>query len=91
MSKPKGSGYFSAGFGFLFLIAFISSFFFDLTSLSPYLIFQIWLIFAAMILLIWGLIRVKTGENKWKIGQPTLNFIVGIVGVTIALLAIVKQ
>ena len=86
MPQPKGSGYFSLCFGFLFLGTFIISFIYDFSTLNPYLIFQIWLLFTSIILLTWGVSRIKNGENNWHIGQPTINFTVGIIGVTIALL-----
>ena len=79
------------GFGVLFFIALYSSFVFDLRSLSPYVIFQAWLSFAGAILVVWGVVRVLTGAKGWRIGQPTINFVVGIIGATIALLALVKQ
>lgn len=84
--NPKGSGYFSLFFSIIFLFAFIGSFVYDFTVLNSYLVFQTWLIFTATILFIWGFSRVKGVNNDWKIGQPTINFVVGMIGVTIALL-----
>jgi len=42
-------------------------------------------------LLAWGFVRVRNGEPGWQIGQPTINFVVGVMGATVALLALVKQ
>ncbi len=44
---------------------------------------------ATLILLAWGINRVSKGRDDWTVGQPTINFVVGILGVTIAILAIV--
>jgi hypothetical protein len=38
--KPNGSGWFAAGSGAVFLIAFICSFIWDLTRIPPYLLFK---------------------------------------------------
>ena len=87
--KPKGSGWFAIASGGLFLAAFLSSFVWDLTQVSPYAVFKAWLIVASLILLGWGINRVKNGRDEWTVGQPTINFVVGIIGATIAILAIV--
>ena len=87
--KPKGSGWFAAGSGAVFLIAFICSFIWDLTKIPPYLLFKAWLLIATAILLGWGVRRIETGRNDWTVGQNTINFVVAIVGATIAILAIV--
>ncbi len=90
--KPQGSGYFALSAGLLFLGAFITSIAFDLRTISLYGAFQAWLLFAAAILVIWGAARVRTGAKQdFRIGQNTINFVVAIVGATIALLALVKQ
>jgi peptidoglycan/LPS O-acetylase OafA/YrhL len=86
--KPKGSGWFAAGAGTLFLTAFILLFFFDPRDLDPHILFMGWLIFAAAILLIWGIKRIKKGRDDWTVGQDTINFVVAIVGATIAILTI---
>ena len=87
--KPKGSGWFAIGSGILFLVALVCSFIWDLSQISPYAVFKAWLAIASLILLGWGINRVLKGRDEWTIGQPTINFVVGIVGATIAILAIV--
>ena len=89
MPKPKGSGYFAAAFGALFAVTFIVSLSVKLYRLCPYYAFQGWLVFAAVTLIVWGGVRIVTGEASRRVGQDTINFVVGIVGVTIALLALV--
>ena len=91
MSKTKGSGWFSLCVGVAFIITLAISAAHDLRTVDVYRAFQAWLFFAAAILVVWGAIRVKRGEDGWEIGQPTLNFVVGIIGATVALLALIKQ
>jgi hypothetical protein len=87
--RPKGSGWFAVGSGVVFLVAFICSFKWDLSKIPPYALFKAWLLIATAILLSWGINRVVKGRDDWTIGQNTINFVVGIVGATIALLTIV--
>jgi hypothetical protein len=87
--KPKGSGWFAVGSGVVFLVAFICSFKWELSKISPYLLFKAWLVIATAILLAWGARRIRTGRDDWTIGQNTINFVVAIVGATFAILAIV--
>jgi hypothetical protein len=87
--KPKGSGWFAAGAGVLFLVVFICSFVWDLSKIPPYLLFKAWLLLATVILLWWGIRRVQTGRDDRTVGQNTINFVVAIIGVTFAILAIV--
>src|SRR4051812_9574985 len=87
--KPKGSGWFAAGSGVVFLLAFVSSFVWDLSKIPPYLIFKAWLLIATAILLGWGIRRIRTGRDDWTVGQNTINFVVAIIGATMAILAIV--
>src|ERR1700720_903029 len=86
--KPKGSGWFAAGTGVIFLVAFVCSFVWDLSKIPPYLLFKVWLLIATAILLGWGIRRIQ-GRDDWAVGQPTINFVVAILGLTIAILAIV--
>ena len=87
--KPTGSGWFAAGAGVIFLVAFICSFVWDLSKLPPYLLFKAWLLIAAAILLGWGIRRIQKGRDDRTVGQSTINFVVAILGTTIAILAIV--
>ena len=87
--KPKGSGWFAAGSGVVFLVAFICSFVWDLSKIPPYLLFKAWLLIATAILLGWGIRRIRTGRDDWTVGQNTINFVVAIIGATMAILAIV--
>ena len=89
--KPKGSGYFSLFVGIVFALALIGSFVVDLRTISPYWFFRSWLVFASTILVIWGVRRIKSGRNDWTVGQSTLNFVVGVVGATVAIFALITQ
>jgi hypothetical protein len=91
MSRPKGSGWFAAIFGAVFLIAFVCSFIWDLSKISPYMLFKIWLLFAGSVLLSWGINRIKKGSNDNTIGQSTINFVIAIIGATFAILAILLE
>jgi hypothetical protein len=87
--KPKGSGWFAVGSGVGFLVVFFCSLNWDLSKIPPYLLFKVWLLIATAILLGWGARRIKTGRDDWTIGQSTINFVIAIVGATLAILAIV--
>jgi hypothetical protein len=89
--KPKGSGWFSVGVGALFVGVFICSLIWDLSKIAPYTLFKVWVFIAASILLTWGVRRIKTGRNDPTIGQSTINFVIAIVGLTVAILAIVMD
>ena len=92
MPKPVGSGYFAAVCGCLFFVALVVSIVVDLAALNPYVLFQAWLIFAGSLLLVWGVVRVQTGrKGDRRVGQPTINFVVAIIGATFAILAIVME
>jgi hypothetical protein len=89
--KPVGSGYFALVSGVLFLFAFIGSFFIDRAKLDPYVALQVWLVFSAAILVVWGGVRVRTGNGSdYRIGQETLNFVVAIAAATFAIIALIK-
>jgi hypothetical protein len=87
--KPKGSGWFAAGSGVVFLVVFICSFKWDLSKIPPYPLFKAWLLIATAILLGWGIRRIQAGRDDRTVGQSTINFVVAILGATIAILAIV--
>jgi hypothetical protein len=87
--RPKGSGWFAAGAGVIFLVASVCSFVWDLSKIPPYLLFKVWLLIAAAILLGWGIRRIMQGRDDWTVGQNTINFVVAILGLTIAILTIV--
>lgn len=88
--KPKGSGYFAAVVGALYLVAFISSFYIALYqfSLPRQWLLRIWLLFVACSLLWWGVDRVKKGRPDSTIGQDTIALVNSIVSSTIALIAL---
>jgi hypothetical protein len=89
--RPAGSGYLALAAGIVFAAVFASSFVWDLKTFDPHTLFQIWLLFAATVLLSWGGMRIRTGKGgDWRVGQPTLNFVVGLIAVTIALLALTR-
>jgi hypothetical protein len=94
------NGVFAVACGFLYLIVFGGSWLgiINLKTVSPdtlVYLFYVWLLVAAFILLWWGctrIYRVYTGKDPWwRVDQPTMNFVLVIVGATIALLALVKQ
>lgn len=87
--NPKGAGLFAIIFGIVFLSLFICSFIWDLSSIPPYLLFKIWLIFAAIILIGWGVTRLIKLKSKWRISRPTIQFLISIIGITIAILTLI--
>jgi hypothetical protein len=89
--KPKGSGYFSLAVGVVFALALGASFVIDLRTISPYWFFRSWLVFASVILIVWGARRVQDGRDDWTVGQSTLNFVVGVVGATVAIFALLTS
>ena len=89
--KPKGSGWFAAIFGAIFFLIFICSFVWDISNISPYILFKVWVLFSAIVLLSWGFNRIKTGRDDRTIGQSTINFVVAIIGGTFAILAILLE
>jgi hypothetical protein len=86
--KPKGSGYFSAAFGVLFFVAFLGSFFISMKDIPPDWILRAWLVFVAAILIGWGFNRIKRGRPDRTVGQNTINFVIGLVAATMALLSL---
>lgn len=90
-ARPKGSGYFSLGVGIFFLFVLLASLDVDLRTVSTEWLLRFWLVFAATILVVWGVRRIATGRDDWTVGQSTLNFVVGVVGATVAIFAIVVQ
>jgi hypothetical protein len=93
--KPMGSGFFSLVAGVAFLALLVSSYLFDLKKTNPYEIFRCWLLFAAGILTVWGGRRVakvwKAKPRRWEVGQPTLNFVVGVIAATAAIFTLVVE
>jgi Kef-type K+ transport system membrane component KefB len=92
--KPIGSGFFSLAAGVIFLLLFIGSYLYDLRKIDPYKLFQYWLLFASAILTIWGIRRVAKvwkEEYRWEVGQPTLNFVVGVIAATVAIFTLIVQ
>jgi hypothetical protein len=89
--KPKGSGYFAALCGVLFMLAFVGSFFVRLDQLSPDRIMRAWLLFVAAILIWWGSNRVRTGRSDPTVGQDTIHLVIALVGATVALLGLFKR
>lgn len=94
--KPIGSGCFSFAAGVAFLLLFIGSYVLDLRKVDRYEMFQYWLLFAAIILIIWGSVRVAKVQKvipdkweKWEVGQSTLTFVVGVIAATVAIFAFV--
>ena len=87
-NPPKGSGYFAAIVGVIFLCAFIGSFFGALDQLSRQWLMRAWLVFVAAILILWGVNRIKKGRPDATVGQDTINLVNGVISSTIALLAL---
>jgi hypothetical protein len=88
---PRGSGVFSVAAGICFVIVFVVSTITDLLTIDPYRVFQAWLMLAAVILGGWGADRIARGDKSWRIGQDTINFVIGITAVTFALLTLVSE
>lgn len=89
MPKSRGSG----GFSILIGIGFISLMWkpcgIDLVQFDRSTVITIWYGFAALILLFWGIQRVlKPDAQSPFISQKTFNFVVTIVGVTLALISL---
>jgi hypothetical protein len=91
MASPKGSGYFAALFGILFFLSFIASLLLDIYKISPRYIFSIWLLLSSIVLFGWGFNRIKTGDDRRQVGQDTINFVLGFVAVTLAILSIILK
>jgi hypothetical protein len=89
--KPTGSGYFAAVCGILYLLALVGSLFVTVDQLSPDWIMRGWLLFVALILFWWGINRVRTGRPDPTVGQDTINFVIALVGATVALLGLFKR
>lgn len=89
--KPKGSGYFAALCGALFMVAFVGSFFVGVDQLSPDWIMRSWFLFVAAILIWWGGNRVRTGRPDPTVGQDTINLVIALVGTSVALIGLLKR
>jgi len=90
--NPTGSGYFAAGCGLIFAILGVvaaSSSADVLKKLPVQWVLGGWLLFIAVCLIAWGVTRVITGTKSAIIGQITINFVVTIAGVTVAILALI--
>jgi O-antigen/teichoic acid export membrane protein len=87
--KPLGSGIFSLIVGLAFVAFFI--FFPDVKKIDPDIAFKMWVGFAAILMTGWGIARIwKTSDRRFfRVGQPTINMMVGIAAATFAILAIV--
>jgi len=93
MADPRGSGIFATIFGVLFLVIAVVSLSprVDLRAVCPYTLLRIWLFFGAVTLLAWGINRITKGSPDYTVGQSTINFVVGFIGATIAILTLVVQ
>ena len=90
-SRPKGSGWFAAIFGMLFLVALVCSNYVDIVKISPIHIFRVWLFFSAAVLIVWGCQRIKKGKDSNKVGQSTIQFVVAFVAVTLTILSLILE
>jgi len=86
--KPRGSGIFAIIFGVLFLLALVASFQIDFTKLPREVVVRAWLLFVTAVLICWGANRVRIGGPSLTVGQATINFVVGLIGATFALIAL---
>lgn len=90
MPKSKGSGIFSMAIGVCFFIAIFFNRF--IKQLDPSTVLNIWLFFAAVILLFWGWQRVfRPNVSPPIVSQETFNFVVVIGGVTVALIGLLNE
>jgi hypothetical protein len=86
---PKGSGYYAAIVGTLFLLILIGTFWLDVNHLSREWLIRVWLGFVSASLLYWGINRIRTGRSDPTVGQDTINLVNGVISSTIALLALI--
>ena len=92
MDRPVGSGYFAFFLGVLFAIALICEIFVGVEWLTPQLILRVWFGFAALILIGWGITRIRTGDKKsLMVGQDTINWVVSILAATFVLMALLHD
>lgn len=91
--KPRGSGYFAVISGFLFFCAFLASLFVDdfVHRLTPEAVMRTWFVSVAVILVWWGVNRIRNSRPDPTIGQTTIQFVMGTVSLTVALLALVMK
>jgi len=90
--KPRGSGYFAVICSAVLLAALWSSFYVDLANIPREWLVRAWLFFAALVLLYWGGHRIADGEKgDTRVGQDTINLVIGILGATVALLELLKR
>ena len=90
--KGIGSGWFAVSAGIIFFAALIYLRLPSASSPPPELLFQAWLAFSFLVLVGWGAYRIRHGKGgKQLVGQPTINFVVAILGATIALYTIVRS
>lgn len=84
--KPRGSGYFAIVSGLVLVAACVASFFLDISVLTGEMILRIWLASASLILIYWGVDRVCTGTPNRTVGQETINLVIAVAGVTVAIM-----
>lgn len=91
MPRPRGSGILASVFGALFVAALVASYVVDLRNLCPYTLFRLWLAFVAGTLLWWGINRIVRGDQSYRVGQDTINFVVALVAASVAIFTLVVQ
>lgn len=89
--KPKGSGYFAVISGSVLAGVFVASFFLDFSVLTGEMILRIWLASASIILIYWGIDRVCTGVPNRTVGQETINLVIAVAGVTVAIMGLLAR
>ena len=94
--KPIGSGKFSRNVGVAFILAGALVVLLDYLKvpLKPVYILGVWLVAAGAIAIRWGMQRIEERTNPEydkdkRIGQETINMIVGMVAATFVIAAIV--
>ena len=93
-NRPLGSGVFALVFGIIFLIGtFYVSFsnFKIATSIEPEEILSVYLAISGLILLGWGINRIRYNDGRWIVGQNTINFVMALIATVIAILSILKN
>lgn len=96
--KPFGSGVFALICGIIFVLVglIIVLCGYDVSKLDPSTILNIWLFSGGVILIGWGVQRIRKWRTpktrkltkNWDVGQNTINFTMGFVAATIAILAL---
>jgi hypothetical protein len=90
---PKGSGLFAVCFG---IISWIIAIWFcasnaNICDLSDNHLLVLWLVASGFLGVYWGVGRILSFKNWRLVGQDTMTFILAMLGITFAIIAIGKE